>query len=170
MEHVLANLKTTYPHLSFVEGEQFSWSPKTRTVTYRLKRQKYPAEWSLLHEVAHGLLEHHSYQTDFELLLLEVAAWEKAKDLAREYDLVIDDDHVQDCIDTYRDWLYQRSACPDCGGTSLQYNAVTYKCFACETAWTVTASRFCRPYRLTTKTKTPPEAHKSPQTTFLERK
>jgi len=122
----------------------------------------------MLHELAHATLGHNSYETDFELLLLEVAAWDKAKALARDYGETIDDEHVQDCIDTYRDWLYQRSNCPACSTTSLQESAVSYKCFNCGSSWTVTASRFCRPYRLMAKQqKTPHEAPKSFETTFL---
>lgn len=172
MEKLLAKLRSDYPRLTFTKGESFSWSPKTRTVTYSLnaeQRPDIPPEWSLLHELAHALLGHRNYQTDFELVLLEVAAWCKAEKLAQDYDVQIDDDHVQDCIDTYRDWLYQRSACPTCGNTSLQENSVTYRCFNCSTAWTVTASRFCRPYRLTNKQqKTPSAAPESVGTTFLQ--
>jgi hypothetical protein len=164
---LLTRVSQDYPQLHFSEGNVFSWSPKNKTITYKTGPQKVRA-WSLLHELAHAVLEHKSYQTDFELLLLEVAAWDKAKELSENYGIQIDEDHIQDCIDTYRDWLYQRSTCPLCSCTSLQHNSTTYRCFNCSTSWTVTASRFCRPYRLTTKQqKTPPEAPKSTQTTFL---
>lgn len=167
MEHVLESVKANFPDLKFVEGEMFSWSPRSQTVTY--KKGGTQKIWSLLHELAHALLGHNSYTTDFELLILEVAAWEKAKELAKKHGIAINEERIQDCIDTYRDWLYQRSSCPTCDSTSLQHNAVTYRCFNCGTSWTVTASRFCRPYRLTTKQqKTPPEGSpKSLQTTFL---
>ena len=173
LEKLLPKLQRDFPGLAFAKGETFSWSPKTYTVTYGTqasRRQGIPAEWSLLHELAHALLGHQNYHTDFELLLLEVAAWHKAEALAADYGIQINDDHVQDCIDTYRDWLYQRSACPTCSNTSLQLNSVTYQCFNCSTKWTVTASRFCRPYRLTTKQqKTPSAAPESVGTTFLQK-
>lgn len=168
MDSLLRALKADYSRLKFAKGESFSWSPTTKTVTYKLSEDDRLNTWSLLHELAHALLNHKTYHTDFELLLLEVAAWEKAKELAAEHDADIDEGHIQDCIDTYRDWLHQRSNCPTCGSTSLQQNSTTYKCFNCNGCWTVTASRFCRPYRLSSKQqKTPPEVLKEPQTTFL---
>jgi ribosomal protein L37AE/L43A len=168
MASVLLDVRADYPDLTFTEGEAFSWSPRKQTITYKPVRSQKVANWSLLHELAHALLSHHRYQSDFELLLLEVAAWDKARELATDYGIKIDEDHIQDCIDTYRDWLHQRSRCPSCNNTSLQHNSVIYKCFSCETSWTVTASRFCRPYRLTSKQqKTPSEALMSSGTTFL---
>lgn len=168
METLLKRLKAAHPKLKFSGGEAFSWSPSTSTVTYKTAGDEQLNQWALLHEVAHAVLKHKKYNTDFELLLLEVAAWQKAKELAEAERIEIDEDHVQDCIDTYRDWLYQRSNCPTCSNTSLQQNSVTYRCFNCGGSWTVTASRFCRPYRLSSHTeKTPPEALTGSQTTFL---
>jgi hypothetical protein len=73
--------------------------------------------------------------------------WEKAKQLAESLNYTIDPDHIQDCLDTYRDWLYQRSTCPTCTNCSLQTNSRTYACFNCGTNWNVSSSRMCRPYR-----------------------
>lgn len=168
MVDLVNKIKRDYPSLNILPGLHFGWSPKTRTITYRLESSGQIASWSLLHELAHACLDHNNYETDLELLLLEVAAWGKAKELAHVYAENIDEDHTQDCIDTYRDWLYQRSTCPTCSTTSLQHNSVTYRCFNCETSWTVTSSRFCRPYRLTTKQqKTPPAIPKDAVATFL---
>ena len=168
MEQLLTRLKAAHPKIKFCGGEAFSWSPSTSSVTYKTAGNDQLNQWALLHEVAHAILKHKKYDTDFELLLLEVAAWQKAKELGVQEQIDIDEDHVQDCIDTYRDWLYQRSNCPTCGNTSLQQNAVTYRCFNCDGSWTVTASRFCRPYRLSSpKTKTQAEAPESTGTTFL---
>jgi len=105
------------------------------------------SEWALLHEVGHALLEHHNYRSDLELISLESQAWDKAKVLGKKYGQQIDPDHIEDCMDTYRDWLHQRSACPVCDTRSLQQDARHYKCFNCGQVWTVTSSRFCRPYR-----------------------
>lgn len=169
MQKLLQSVKAAYPALEFIQGDAFSWSPKDRTVTYAHRgSDETPAEWSLLHELAHALLDHQTYETDFELLLLEATAWHKAKALGVEYDIAIDEEHIQDCLDTYRDWLYQRSCCPSCTNTSLQQDAVTYKCFNCGASWTVTSSRFCRPYRLSSKAlKVPRTASPAVATTFL---
>lgn len=146
MRSLLDMLKKDFPGLTFAAGEDFCWSPKTRTVIYG-PRTGDIADWALFHEVGHAVLEHHNYQSDLELISLESQAWEKAKELGQTYGYQIDLDHIEDCMDTYRDWLHQRSACPRCATQSLQQDAQHYQCFNCGQVWTVTSSRFCRPYR-----------------------
>jgi hypothetical protein len=165
MQTLLKQFRADFPELTFVEGTAFCWSPEHKQIFYYLEKSRV-ASWSLLHELAHALLGHHTYDSDLELLMLEIAAWEKAKELAGHYDKVIDEDHIQDCIDTYRDWLDARSTCPRCLGNGLQLDSRHYNCFNCQLKWRVTNSRFCRPYRLT---KLGTEKQKSPevtQTTF----
>ena len=150
MESTLKHLKTTYPTLAFKAGNQFCWSPETSEIFYDVTATGKAAVWSLLHETGHALLDHNAYKADFQLISLEVAAWEKAKDMASTMRLVIDEDHIQDCLDTYRDWLYKRSICPSCNTKCLQQNDFAhYRCFNCHTKWRVTPSRFCRAYRST---------------------
>ncbi len=161
MDTILDQLSARHPGLSFTPGKQFSWSPETREIFYKTAASDDQAVWSLLHETGHALLDHKTYHADFELLLLEVAAWEKARELATELSVEIDEDHIQDCLDTYRDWLYARSVCPNCSTKSIQQNdCAHYRCFNCRTTWRVTASRFCRSYRSTKKvTQTPVGFH-----------
>jgi ribosomal protein S27AE len=147
MEKLLEYLRRDYPELLFTEGKSFCWSPQTRQIFYSLE-QSQSGPWAVLHETAHALLEHTKYSLDFELLRMEVAAWEAAKELAKKYDITIDEDHMQDCLDSYRDWLYKRSICPSCGTKSIQQDhEASYQCFNCHSTWRVAASRFCRPYR-----------------------
>jgi len=147
MTQLLLTLGKDFPGLVFASGEEFCWSPKTNTVIYSQCKASPDAEWALLHEVGHALLDHHNYKSDLELIGMETQAWEKARELGEKYGFTIDPDHVEDCMDTYRDWLHQRSACPVCSTQSLQQDAEHYRCFNCGQVWTVTASRFCRPYR-----------------------
>jgi hypothetical protein len=141
-------LQRHFPELRFHPGQSFYWSPDTEKVVYNQAAKGHKATWSLLHETSHALLGHRSYKNDFELIEMEVAAWERAKELATELKLAaIEEDHVQDCLDTYRDWLYRRCICPACGTKSLQESARRYSCFNCGTRWHVTPSRFCRAYR-----------------------
>lgn len=150
MESTLKQLQQLYPKLSFKPGQQFCWSPETREIFYKKNANGDTAVWSLLHETGHALLNHTSYQADFQLIRLEVAAWEKAKELAAQIKAEIDEDHIQDCLDTYRDWLYKRSICPGCRSKCLQQDDFAhYRCFNCHTTWRVTPSRFCRAYRST---------------------
>ena len=148
MLELIARLTARYPSLKFTPGPQFCWSPDSQEVIYNAKARGKNAAWSLLHETGHALLGHTDYRADFELLKLEVEAWEKAKLLATDLDLAIDEDHIQDCMDTYRDWLYRRSLCPNCNNKCLQESDfVHYRCFNCRTKWKVSSNRFARSYR-----------------------
>ncbi len=148
---LLEQLQADFSEVQFVAGEQFFWSPKDQTVFYDANKTNQAAHWALLHELSHGLLGHTTYKTDFELLQLEVAAWHKAEALAASYSLKIDENHIQDCLDTYRDWLHARSECPACTEHGLQTNSTTYTCLNCHTEWKVSSARFCRPYRMKSK-------------------
>lgn len=147
---MLEQLQARFPQLQYVAGARFCWSPTTHEIGYDQNRHDAAADWSLLHETGHALLDHSTYLADFELLKLEMAAWNKARELATELGTVIDEDHIQDCLDTYRDWLYKRSICPQCSSRALQQNDYAhYRCFNCHSVWRVTPSRFCRAYRAT---------------------
>jgi predicted RNA-binding Zn-ribbon protein involved in translation (DUF1610 family) len=124
-----------YPQFKFCPGSQEHWSPKSNTITYS---QSEPLD---------ELLGHNTYQSDFELLKLESEAWQLAAKIGRKYHIMLDDDHIQDCLDTYRDWLHRRSKCPTCGMHVMQQDSVTYKCFNCDTSWQVSSRRFSRSYR-----------------------
>ncbi|PID32184.1 hypothetical protein CR970_01885 [Candidatus Saccharibacteria bacterium] len=147
-EKLLAYLQMQAPDLLFQADTSFYWSAKNQTVHYDPQRLTTDAgRWALLHETAHGQLQHANYDSDFDLLQLEIDAWEAAQQLAAKLDIRIDQNHIEDCLDTYRDWLHHRSTCPTCGTVSLQQSATTYHCHNCQATWRVSASRFCRPYR-----------------------
>jgi len=150
IQSVITELSVKYPGLKFVQGNSFYWSPETAEIYYNSKYDHEKSLWSLLHETGHALLKHKNYKSDYELLSLELAAWEKAKSLATDIKIEISQDHIEDCMDTYRDWLHKRSICPTCGTKSLQQdNHKYYRCFNCHTNWKVSTSRFCRAYRST---------------------
>ncbi len=155
MDKVLTKLQNAFPGLDFAPGKRFSWSPASRQVIYKENADVDDpvAVWSLFHEVGHALLDHQDFSSDFQLLRLEAEAWSKAEELAADFKQSIDNDHIQDCLDTYRDWLYQRSTCPTCTNTSLQTSSKVYSCFNCGTVWRVSSSRLCRAYRRTSPEK-----------------
>ena len=129
---------------TFKEGSTFVWSSADKTIHYSTSRDVAEnAVWSLLHELGHAELRHTRYEDDFELLILEVQAWKKAKQLAEDYHLVIDEHHIEECLDSYREWLHQRSRCVECKNHSLQVDETTYQCHNCSTVWKVPASRHC---------------------------
>lgn len=146
MEKLVAKLRADYPGIVFTAADMASWSSQQRRVTYNLAEEAAPL--SLLHELGHALLEHDSYKSDISLLRKEVEAWEKAKTLAVHYGITIAQEHIDNCLDTYRDWLHKRSTCPTCQSHGLQRTQAAYGCLNCQSTWKVTSERFCRPYRL----------------------
>jgi predicted RNA-binding Zn-ribbon protein involved in translation (DUF1610 family) len=136
-----------HPQFKFVPGSQEHWSPRASTITYNDSEPADELGYGLLHELAHALLGHDNYSSDFELLKLEVQAWDLAVKIGKKYGIDLDGDHIQDCLDTYRDWLHRRSQCPACGMHVLQKDANSYACFNCGTAWQVSQRRFARAYR-----------------------
>lgn len=166
MEQFVERLRTDFPDVNFELGTGFFWSPQTKSISYKLKSKQKNIEWTLLHEVAHAQLKHINYRSDVELLNMEVAAWAHACELAGIYKLKISDDHIQNCLDSYRNWLHQRSTCPICYTHSLQQDSDHYRCYNCHTVWKVSAARFCRPYRkIQSQIKTSLKA--KPQAMFL---
>jgi hypothetical protein len=146
MENLVRKLKKDHPSFVFSPGHSHCWSPEHGQISYAHIEETYSIE-GLLHELGHARLGHQGYTSDLELLRKEVQAWDEAKQLAGKYGLAIDEEHVQDCLDTYRDWVYKRSICPRCTSTGLQQDEQTYGCLNCGHVWQVTTSRFCRPYR-----------------------
>lgn len=149
LSELLTHIRDDYPDLSFTEAAQFSWHAGRKLVSFKTSNSDQEKDtWALLHELGHALLGHSNYHYDFELLKLEAAAWSKSYEIAEKYGINIDEDYVQDCLDTYRDWLHLRATCPTCYARSLQVTPKQYSCFNCQTEWTVSRNRFCRPYRL----------------------
>jgi hypothetical protein len=146
MEELINKLRRDYPDIEFIEGSAAMWRPSNGSVTYRPDDGD-KAMWGLLHEVGHAILRHQNFVSDVDLLDKEVAAWSKAGELAAAYGIKIDENHEQDCLDTYRDWLHKRSMCPSCALQGLQTCADEYSCPYCRFAWNVTDSRLHRPYR-----------------------
>jgi len=147
MEKLVARLKQDYEWITFMPGSTASWSPQDKQVTYE-PSEEIPATWSLLHELGHALAAHSQYESDVSLLQKETEAWEKAVGISSTYKIEISDEHVQACLDTYRDWLHKRSTCPNCTGHGVQQSKALYCCVNCQSTWTVSSARFCRPYRL----------------------
>lgn len=141
-ERLVDKLQQDFPQLSFSKGEAFSWSPDKQTVFYA-DQEDNP---QLLHELAHAILNHKSYSRDIELIEMERQAWELAvNELAPRYDipLSMNDSIVQDSLDTYREWLHQRSVCVNCQAVGLEVKKHHYRCLICNTRWTVNEARRC---------------------------
>ena len=121
IDNILVLLKQDYPTLKFKRGKDFHWSSKTNTVYYSSHQSVADhGVWALLHEVAHAQLGHKTYYNDYDLLKIENETWIRTIKIASNYNITIDKDHIQDCLDTYRDWLHNRAKCPKCKVVSLQ--------------------------------------------------
>ncbi|HEY4964719.1 MAG TPA: hypothetical protein VIH90_08595 [Candidatus Saccharimonadales bacterium] len=148
MSSFIYRLKRKYPKINFSLSDNYYWSPETNEIFYKNNLETELGQWSLIHEVGHALLEHKSYDADFMLIRLEVEAWNKAKEISNDLGISINEDHIQDCLDTYRDWIFKRSICPNCTTKCFQQSDFShYSCFNCHATWRVTPSRFCRTYR-----------------------
>lgn len=126
---LLDRLKADYPEFRFVRGRKFAFRPP-RTIV--IGSEEPHAELLLLHEVSHAVLEHRDFKVDVGRLKMEVEAWEKARELAGVYGVEYDDGLVQAELDTYRDWLHQKSRCPKCGLTRFETPDGVYHCPRCE--------------------------------------
>lgn len=146
---LLSNLKRNFNTLNFTKSDTFYWSPREKTVYFAESTDDQDtAIWTLLHETAHGTLNHFDFKSDFHLISLEADAWKETLTLCGYYAVQPPDtDYVEDCIDTYRDWQYRRSLCPKCNSGGMQFKADAYMCILCRNVWEVTKERFCRAYR-----------------------
>ena len=130
----LARVKSDYPRLRFVSGKRFAFRPQRTVVIPRdLDRSGSGSDsLLLLHEVGHALIQQWNFDTEIERLKIEVLAWEKAKELAAIYGIRIDENLIQEELDTYRDFLHQKSRCPLCGLTRFQTPDGVFRCPKCD--------------------------------------
>ena len=139
----MTRLQNDYPMFEFVASDKARWSPTEQKIYYTND------DIQTLHELGHAISGHSEYRQDIELLQIERAAWDKAQELAPAYELKINDDTIEQALDTYRDWLHQRSRCPKCGQTGLQNaDTLNYHCPNCQRAWRATAGKNTRLKRL----------------------
>jgi len=144
-DNLIPKLRREFPHIKFIKSSTFKWDPDELKIYYSPKLKN--GTWSLLHEVGHMVLEHSNYRSDFSLLKMEAQAWHKAKEIAAKHAVEINSEHIEKCLDSYRDWLYARSSCRECLQTGLEISTGLYRCINCNFRWKVTPERFCRVYR-----------------------
>lgn len=138
---LLQKLQSDHPAIRFIEADDFFWSSKDNVIYYTKEKQ---ASLLLLHELGHALSGHKDFSFDIELLSQEREAWEMVRHkLGAHYDVTIDDDFIEDSLDTYREWLHQRALCPSCRLTGLQTKTSTYVCINCRCSWRPNDARRC---------------------------
>ncbi len=145
----ISQIKHAYSQFRFAEHDIFHWSPKDNTVYYDPLELKEPTGmYQLFHEIGHALSDHRNYTSGVQLLKIEAEAWSAAKLIAKKYNLKIDSDRIERCLDSYRDWLHLRSTCPNCESVSLEIDTNSYHCFNCMQKWKVPSDQRSRHYRL----------------------
>ena len=146
---LLEAIKDRFPTITFKTGEQFEWHPHEGVIIYDHDDPLFGAR--LLHEVGHAKLKHDSYDRDVDLISMERDAWQVARvELAPLFYINISGDVIHHDMDTYRDWLHERSTCPHCGSNGIQIKKRDYKCVTCLKSWRVNEARSCqlRRYRI----------------------
>lgn len=124
----LAKVKADYPSLRIISGERFIFRPP-KTVVYDKKSS---SSLLFLHELGHALSGRYNFKTEVERIKIEVIAWEKARELCAKYGVCIDEDLIEAELDTYRDFLHQKSRCPKCGLTRFQTPDKIFRCPRCD--------------------------------------
>lgn len=142
---LLSQLELLYPAIDFTEGDSFAYSYGDNRVMYPGSRSHFlQFSYSLLHELGHAEALHNNFKNDLELINLERDAWDIAVRIGHKIGIAIDTNHIEKCMDTYRDWLYARSLCPNCHQCGLQSGSREYSCPFCQNRWTVSESRLCK--------------------------
>ena len=122
-------LMSDYPDFRFKLGKKFTFRPSKIVI---IGPPEPFFELLTLHEVSHAICKHRDFKMDVERLKMEVQAWEKARELANHYSIDYNEELVQRELDTYREWLHQKSRCPICGLTRFQTSDSQYHCPSCE--------------------------------------
>ena len=128
---LLNKLQQDYPELSFSSAERYQFSPPA-TIYFDAAN---PEPLLLLHELGHYLLKQYDYTSDIELLRIESAAWQQAKQLCATYNVEWDEDFAEDRLDSYRNWLHANSLCPNCQISGYQDTNGLYHCPLCAQKW-----------------------------------
>ena len=139
----------SFEHLQFKPGSEFVWSPRESTVYYDTERIDTTAgKLALLHEIGHAELRHSSIRSDMHLVGMEVEAWEFARQHAPQFDLEVNEEYIDNCLESYRIWAYKRAICPKCSFHGIQKTRQDYHCFTCRHAWRVTTNLTLQPHRM----------------------
>lgn len=130
MDDLVLRLKVDFPGFCFRKGKRFAFRPPR---TIMMGEDGPHSSLLLLHEVGHAVASHRNFDTDAKRIKMEREAWERARELCAQYDVEYDEEVVEGELDTYREWLDQKSRCPSCGLTRFQTPDGQYHCPRCDT-------------------------------------
>lgn len=144
----ITTLSSDFSAYKFVPSDYFCWSSRDQAIYYdqEMAESKSGLE-QLFHELGHATLGHTTFTSSIQLVKMESEAWQKAVQIAKAYDFIIDEGAIERSLNTYRDWLHRRSLCPKCDSTSLELDMNHYRCFNCSEQWKVPDDQRRRCYR-----------------------
>lgn len=125
----LQDLQQSFPNLIFKPGHKFLFHPP-KTILFKENDENFNS--LILHEIGHAELGHRDFKTHIDRLRMEVAAWEKARELADQFHIALNEDLIESELDSYRNWLHQKSKCKKCGLTRYQTDDGRYHCPMCD--------------------------------------
>ncbi|MBQ2638593.1 hypothetical protein IJF91_00820 [Candidatus Saccharibacteria bacterium] len=136
----LSELISEFPQFNFIISSRFKWKyPKSIYIDAKTPTPPLYFYLQTLHELGHALSNHKDYKTDVRRLKMESEAWERARELikthenwTKTYDITYNEDFVEEQLDSYRDWLHQRSKCKICGLTRFQKKSGKWLCPKCD--------------------------------------
>lgn len=138
----------SFDELTFLPSGYFAYDAASEVINYNPDDlQEHLGRLSLVHEISHALLNHFNYSYDIELLLMEIDAWAKTRELCNKLGLAVDEDYISDCIESYDSWLTARSTCPKCNNFCMQKAPNRFRCFLCGCEWKVNDRKDCRVIR-----------------------
>lgn len=140
IQSIINQLSNDYTEIKFVSSNVFSWSNINSTITYIDDDDLWPL---LMHELGHYYLKHEDYENAIELLKFERDAWSRALLISKKYDFEIDNQIIEDSLDSYRDWLHTRSKCTECNSIGIEIRKNIYSCVNCRNNWKVNDARKC---------------------------
>lgn len=128
---VLQKIRGDFPNFRFEAGGKFKFRPP-RTIVFDTSLEGRTGLILMMHELGHAILGHRNFKTEIGRLKMEVMAWEKARELALKYEVKFDEKLMERELDSYREWLHQKSRCPICGLTRFQTPDALWHCPYCD--------------------------------------
>lgn len=130
-----------FPQHTFLPAAFFSYDAADEVINYSpIAIKNNNGKLALLHEISHCELGHFHYQSDLQLYAMEIDAWRYTQKLAERFGISIHQDYIEECLESYNQWIEKRGTCPNCGVFCAQITETEFECYNCSTRWRVNTS------------------------------
>ena len=137
-----------YSQHTFLPAAHFSYDAADEVINYFPQALKTNSgKIALLHEISHCELGHFHYVSDLQLYAMEIDAWLLTRKLAKKFNIPVEEDYIDECIESYNQWIEKRGTCPRCSTFCAQKTEVEFECYNCLTCWRVSADPQVRTQR-----------------------